>query len=173
MPSGKHDDIDTVGERGPAQFKLTERTHKRSSEVIETSHTSTAPAVSSHESPESRDNSEPLATVNFKTRTIYDEKITLSEVLEAEAQREMDFLRSIKRTLLTSFMSGRGVNANGDGATEDAEEDILSVLNIPAFGNFTRMWIDVHFGDIKKRSGVCELLIDSGKRAMSKVYPFL
>lgn len=137
MPSGKHNDMDAFDERGPAQVsKHKEGIRKRSSEAIEISHTSAksgpsrvaAVAASSHELPESRDNSEPLATVNFKTRTIYDEKFTLSEVLEAETQREMDFLRSTKRTLLTSFMSGRGGSASGDGATEDAEKGFLNVL---------------------------------------------
>lgn len=132
-----------------------------------------APSASSFKSSESRDPPEPLATISVKAQTIYDEKITLSEVLKAESQREMNFSRSTKRTLLTSFMSGSGgVSSHGGGAAEDAEEDFLNVLNIPAFGNFTRMWIDVYFGR-KKRSAACELLIDSGKRVMSDIYPLL
>lgn len=102
----------------------------------------------------------------------------MTAILKAEAAREAAFSKfDTNKTLLTSFMSGRGgtggSGGGGDVEMEDAEADFLNVLNIPAFGDFKRMWVDMYFGEVSDRSKRCEMAIDTGKRVMNSMYPLL
>lgn len=105
--------------------------------------------------------------IKFAARHVYFADVKV--VLELEEAREKRFLQAAKKqTLVTSFMTGGDKSgstaadaAGGDPLVEEFKISFMNVLNIPAFGNFSRMWIDVYFGK-DPRSAPIQLIVDTG-----------
>ncbi|KAL5510969.1 hypothetical protein ACEPAG_3688 [Sanghuangporus baumii] len=98
-------------------------------------------------------------------------KTSISDILKNDRERDVAFqnfiTKSSRNRLITSYMP----ESSAAGQSEDDDEDIedvpvanvnyLNMLNLSAFGNFSRMYTEITFGE-NPASAPVEALIDTG-----------
>lgn len=68
------------------------------------------------------------------------------------------------RGLLTSYMSGRPAAASS--SSRNNEGYFTKVIDVYGMGDYYKLFASVYFGEGDKRSGGCQLLVDSGKNVL-------
>ncbi|KAL5478693.1 hypothetical protein ACEPAI_1970 [Sanghuangporus weigelae] len=98
-------------------------------------------------------------------------RASISDILKNDRERDVAFQKFITKSsrnrLITSYMpesSAAGQGGDDDGDIEDvpvANVNYLNMLNLNAFGNFSRMYTEITFGENPASTPV-EALIDTG-----------